>query len=167
MQKRFVLTCVALVWPCLCAAQQTSQQTPQAGKAPPTVTAPQAPAKSPLAALLEAKDRAAWAAFKKKDPEAYAKFLTDDFQAVESDGDGERAKRKVLDEVTHCLYTDYFLQFFVVQPLGTDHAFVTYESTMMFPKTATLRTRRVFIGELWVKQDADWKMMRYQETLVR
>jgi hypothetical protein len=38
---------------------------------------------------------------------------------------------------------------------------------MQFPKTAALRFRRVFIGELWTNRDGEWKMMRYQETLVR
>jgi hypothetical protein len=54
-----------------------------------------------------------------------------------------------------------------VQPLGPDYAFVTYESTMQFPKGSALRLRRVFIGELWTQQNGQWKMMRYQETLVR
>jgi uncharacterized protein (TIGR02246 family) len=111
--------------------------------------------------------RAAWATFKKKDKDGYAKFLTDDFQAVEADGEGERTRLHVLAEVEHCMYTDYLLQFFQVQPLGSDYAFVTYESSMQFPKNSTLRFRRVFVGELWRQRDGQWKMMRYQETLVR
>lgn len=122
---------------------------------------------SALGDLLEAKVRSAWTAFKNKDPDAYAKFLADDFQAVESDGEGERAKLRVLGEVRHCMFTDYLLQFFQVQPLGSDYAFVTYESSMQFPKGSPLRFRRVFIGELWARRGGQWKMMRYQETLVR
>jgi uncharacterized protein (TIGR02246 family) len=117
--------------------------------------------------LLEAKVRAAWATFKKKDKDGYAEFLTDDFQAVESDGDGERAKLHVLREVEHCMYSDYVLQLFQVQPLGPNYAFVTYESSMQFPKGSALRFRRVFVGELWTKRGGQWKMMRYQETMVR
>src|SRR5580692_8832516 len=98
---------------------------------------------------------------------ASAEFLTDDFQAVESDGDGERAKLHVLREVEHCMYIDYMLQLFQVQPLGPDYAFVTYESSMQFPRTSTLRFRRVFVGELWTRREGKWKMMRYQETQVR
>jgi uncharacterized protein (TIGR02246 family) len=124
-------------------------------------------ARPKLADLLEAKVREAWATFKKKDKDGYAKFLTDDFQAVEADGDGERPKLHVLREVEHCMYTDYLLQFFQVQPLGPDNAYVTYESSMQFPKGSPLRFRRVFIGELWTKRNGDWRMMRYQETLVR
>jgi hypothetical protein len=65
------------------------------------------------------------------------------------------------------MYTDYLLQMFQVQPLGPHYAFVTYESSMQFPKSSALHFRRVFIGELWTNRDGDWKMMRYQETMVR
>jgi uncharacterized protein (TIGR02246 family) len=160
MRRWFLCSCVALALPCLAIAQQ-----PPSGKV--FAGAPSTPAPSKLAALLEAQVRAAWATFKKKDKEGYAKFLTDDFQAVEADGDGERTKRHVLMEVEHSMYTDYLLQFFQVQPLGPDYAFVTYESSMQFPKGSALRFRRVFIGELWTNQNGQWKMMRYQETLVR
>jgi hypothetical protein len=111
--------------------------------------------------------RAAWEAFKRKDRDGYAKFLSADFQAVEADGEGERSRLHVLGEVEHCMYTSYLLQLFQVQPLGPDYAFVTYESTMQFPKSAALRLRRVFVGELWSRRTGAWQMLRYQETLVR
>jgi len=141
----------------------------QSSVASATTSAPSDSSKAnpTLAGLLEAQVRGAWTAFKNKDPNAYARFLADDFQAVESDGEGERPKLRVLGEVRHCQYTDYLLQFFQVQPLGPDHAFVTYESSMQFPKGSPLRFRRVFVGELWARRGEQWKMMRYQETVVR
>jgi ketosteroid isomerase-like protein len=164
MMRNWVLSsCVALALPCCALAQAPAA----ASKAPAGATPGHSVADSKLADLLEAKVRAAWAAFKNKDKDGYAKFLTDDFQAVESDGEGERPKRHVLGEVEHCMYTDYLLQFFQVQPLGSDYAFVTYESSMQFPKGSALRFRRVFIGELWTQRSGQWQMMRYQETLVR
>jgi hypothetical protein len=169
MRNWLLWSCVALALP----SHGWAQQAAVAGK-PPAVDKPAVPVQSKdaapqtkLAALLEAKVHDAWGAFKRKDKAAYAKFLTDDFQAVESDGEGERTRLHVLGEVEHCMYTDFLLQFFQVQPLGPDYAFVTYESSMQFPKSSALRFRRVFIGELWTRQGADWKMMRYQETLVR
>jgi hypothetical protein len=160
---------IALLLPCVTLAQPAPAA---AGHAP--LTATNAPATAPntgaapqLAVLLENKVRGAWEAFKRRDRDGYAKFLTDDFQAVESDGDGERSRQHVLLEVEHCQYTNYLLQLFQVQPIGPDHAFVTYESTMQFPRTAALRFRRVFVGELWARSNGQWKMMRYQETLVR
>ena len=162
MRNWMLCSCVALLLPCIAFAQQPAAAKGAAGAASNNSAAP-----PKLADVLEAKVRAAWATFKNKDKDGYAKFLTDDFQAVESDGEGERTKRHVLGEVEHCMYTDYLLQFFQVQPLGSDYAFVTYESSMQFPKNSALRFRRVFIGELWTKRNAEWRMMRYQETLVR
>jgi uncharacterized protein (TIGR02246 family) len=163
MRTRILWLCLVLALPWFAFAQQPAG----ADKAPASTASKNVTADPKLAELLETKVRAAWAAFKKKDKAAYAEFLTDDFQAVESDGDGERAKLHVLREVEHCMYTDYLLQLFQVQPLGPDYAFVTYESSMQFPRSAALRFRRVFIGELWTKRDGPWKMMRYQETMVR
>lgn len=154
---------LALALSCMALAEQPAAPRTPGPAAPPNT----AVAQPELAKVLEAQVRAAWEAFKRKDRTAYAKFLTDDFQAVESDGEGERTRLHVLGEVEHCMYTSYLLQFFQVQPLGTDYAFVTYESTMQFPRTATLRYRRVFIGELWTRLSGHWQMMRYQETLVR
>jgi ketosteroid isomerase-like protein len=162
MRNWMLCSCVALALPGLAFAQQpTAVDKKSAGTANASVP------RSKLAELLEAKVRAAWTAFKNKDKDGYARFLSDDFQAVEADGEGERPRLHVLREVEHCMYTDFLLQFFQVQPLGPDAAFVTYESTMQFPKGSSLRLRRVFVGELWTKRDADWKMLRYQETLVR
>jgi len=164
MRMRMLCCCFALALPWPAFAQQSTAAAEKAAASTPSGTAA---VRTKLAELLEANVRAAWAAFGKKDKDGYAKFLTEDFQAVESDGEGERSRRHVLGEVEHCMYTDYLLQFFQVQPLGPDFAFVTYESSMQFPKNSALRFRRVFIGELWTRQDAQWKMMRYQETLVR
>jgi uncharacterized protein (TIGR02246 family) len=163
MRHRMLCSSVALVLGCCAFAQQAAAADKTSASTPSENAVP----RSPLAELLEAQVRAAWATFKKKDKDGYAKILTDDFQAVEADGEGERPTRQVLGEVEHCMYTDYLLQFFQVQPLGPDFAFVTYESSMQFPKGAALRFRRVFIGELWSKRNGQWKMMRYQETLVR
>jgi len=155
---------LTLTLPCVAVAQQGAVAGgPVARGAPPQAP----PADSGLAALLEQQVRAAWNAFSRKDSGGYAKFLTEDFQAVEADGDGERSRRQVLGEVEHCMFTSYLLQLFQVQPLGADYAFVTYESTMQFPRTAALRFRRVFIGELWSRRGGRWQMMRSQETLVR
>jgi uncharacterized protein (TIGR02246 family) len=155
--------CIALALPCFASAQQAAAT----GKTPASAQPKSTMAQSKLAELLEAKVKAAWAAFKKRDKDGYAAFLTDDFQAVEADGDGERPKPHLLREVEHSMYTDYLLQLFQVQQLGPNYAFVTYESTMQFPKGSATRFKRIFIGELWTNRDGEWKMMRYQETPVR
>jgi hypothetical protein len=123
--------------------------------------------KSQLASMLEAKVRAEWAALAKRDKDAYAEFLADEFMGVEADGDGERSKPRVLHEVERNATSDYLLQLFQVQPLGPNYAFVTYESTVQFAARSATRYRRTFIGELWSLRDGQWKMLRYQETPVR
>jgi len=163
MRNWILFACIALALPCSTFAQKPAAPDKTAASTPSNKVDA---AQSKLAELLERKVRAAWTAFQKKDKNSYAAFLTDDFQAVESDGAGERTKLQTLREVEHVNYTDYLLQLFQVQPLGTHYAFVTYESTMQFPKTSGLRFKRVFIGELWTNRDGDWKMMRYQETPV-
>ncbi len=163
MRNWILYACIALALPRVAFAQQPAVS----DKPPASATSKSAAAQSKLAEVLEGKVRAAWTTFKKKDKAGYAAFLTDDFQAVESDGDGERTKLQTLREVEHSNYNDYLLQLFQVQPLGPHYAFVTYESTMQFPKSSALRFKRVFIGELWTNRDGEWKMMRYQETQVR
>jgi uncharacterized protein (TIGR02246 family) len=163
MRNWILSACIALWLPCTSYGQQPGA-TDKAAAATPSKSAN---SQSKLAELLEAKVRAAWATFKKRDKAGYAAFLTDDFQGVEADGDGERPKPHILREVESSMYTDYLLQLFQVQPLGPNYAFVTYESTMQFPRGATKSYKRVFIGELWTNRDGDWKMMRYQETPVR
>jgi len=163
MQKWVLYLCCIIVAPCVALPQQNDsppQTTP--GKRTESVKT-----QGSLAALLEAKVRAAWSAFKDKDKTAYAAFLTEDFEAVEADGEGERSKARILGEVEHSRFTGYLLQLFQVQPLGPDFAFVTYESTMQFPSSPATRYRRVFIGELWTLREGQWKLMRYQETPVR
>jgi uncharacterized protein (TIGR02246 family) len=162
MRDWLLCSCVVLALPGVALAQQ-----PAAIERKPASTSDNSAPRTKLADLLEAKVRAAWTAFKNKDKDGYARFLADDFQAVEADGEGERSRRHVLGEVEHCMYTDYLLQMFQVQPLGPDNAFVTYESSMQFPRGSALRFRRVFVGELWTQRNGEWKMMRYQETLVR
>jgi hypothetical protein len=103
MRNWMICSCVALALPCLAFAQQPAAAIKPADTATPNGAA----ARPKVADVLEAKVRDAWATFKRKDKIGYAKFLTDDFQAVESDGEGERTKRKVLGEVEHCMYTDF------------------------------------------------------------
>ena len=170
MRNWIFCACIALAGPGYAFGQQPAA----ADKAPASANAaiPSSPSKdtgaqSKLAEMLEAKVKAAWAAYKKRDKNGYAAFLTDDFEGVEADGDGERPKPHILREVEHSMFSDYLLQLFQVQPLGPHYAFVTYESTMQFPKGSATRFRRMFIGELWTNRDGEWKMMRYQETLVK
>jgi hypothetical protein len=117
--------------------------------------------------ILQSKVKAEWEAFKKKDKNAYAELLADDFVAVEDDGDGARNKIHVTNEVAASNIQSYSLSFFKCLPLSPDSAFVTYEITMEFPAKSVNRYKRLLVGELWLKRDGQWKARHYQETRVR
>jgi uncharacterized protein (TIGR02246 family) len=160
---RYIVLLMLLGSPCIMLAQQAAPQRNATENARSKSDSTQ----TNLAALLEARVRAAWETFKMRDKDRYAEFLAGDFQAVEADGEGERSRPRILREVEHSMYTDYLLQLFQVQPLGPDYAFVTYEATIQFPAGPGTRYKRIFVGELWTEENGNWKMKRYQETPVR
>lgn len=120
-----------------------------------------------LAKLLEAKVTAEWEAIKARDKNAFSKLLTDDFIAVESDGDGARNRIKAANELADSFLKDFHLQLLKTYALAPGLAYVRYENTMEFPPKSALRYKRLWIGEIWVKQGDDWKLWRYQETPVK
>jgi hypothetical protein len=115
----------------------------------------------------ESRIKMEWEALKSKDTKAYGELLADDYQGVEVDGRGERNKIQALNELAATNVFSYTLWGLKAIQLGSDAAFVIYESTMQFPPKAQFHYSRVYIGELWVKQGGQWKEMHYQETHVK
>lgn len=135
---------------------------------PQTSSAPgPTPTPSPLAKLLENNVKTEWDAFKKKDKKSYGDLLADDFAAVEDDSQGMRTKAATVAEIDRSVVNQYFLFALHVLPINTNAALVTYELTMQFPPSATVRFKRVLVSELWLKRDGQWKIRYYQETRVR
>lgn len=120
-----------------------------------------------LNAMFEAKIKVEWEALKNKDKKAYAELLADDYQGVGIDGRGERNKIQSINDLDETNRFNYTLERFKTISLGPDAAFVIYESTMQFPPKAQLRYLRVYISELWVRRDGQWKELHYQETHVK
>ena len=116
---------------------------------------------------LEAKIKIEWEALKNKDRKAYGELLADDYQGVEIDGRGERNKIQSINELADENIYNYTLERFKLIPLGPDAACVIYESTMQFPPKAQVRFSRVYISELWVKREGQWKEVHYRETHVK
>jgi hypothetical protein len=117
--------------------------------------------------ILQSKVKAEWEAWKRKDKNAYAELLADDFAAVEDDGNGERNKIQAMNEVAASNIQNYSLAFFKCLTLSPDSAFVSYEITMEFPVRSVNRYKRSLVGELWLKRGGQWKARHYQETHVR
>ena len=149
------------------AASAWAQQATQPGKAQEGNPPSRPTANQALKDALEPKVKAEWDALKNKDKKTFASLLTDDFEAVEDDGDGARNKIHAANEAEHSNIHDYSMAFFNPIPLSPNAAFVTYEVTMVFPPKATMRYRRIFITEIWIKQGQEWKMRHYQETRVK
>ena len=84
-----------------------------------------------------------------------------------SNGDGARNRYKAANELAESFVVDYHLQMFKTYALAPNITYVRYENTMEFPAKAALRYKRLWIGEIWVKQGSDWKLWRYQETPVK
>jgi ketosteroid isomerase-like protein len=160
MRKPLILasTLLLLPWPTL-----THQAAPPAQAAQPAKSA----AATDLTNLLDARIKAEWEAFKKKDKKAYADLLAEDYVAVEADGDGERNKQHMLREIEHSMITDYAISFLKVTPLGPDAAFARYEVFFRFPSKSAVPFEKVLIGELWVRRGGQWKALHYQETRVK
>jgi hypothetical protein len=122
---------------------------------------------SGLNGMFQAKIKAEWDALKNKDKKAYAELLAEDYQGVETDGQGERTKIQALNELPNGNVSNYTLWGFKLIPLGPDATFVIYEVTLQFPPRSVTRYSRCYITELWVKRAGTWKLLHYQETKVK
>jgi hypothetical protein len=137
---------------------------PKANTPPPFGTAS---TDSALNSMFETKIHAEWEAIKNKDKKAYGELLADDYQGVGIDARGERNKIQSINDLDETNSFNYTLERFKTSSLGPDAAFVIYESTMQFPAKAQLRYLRVYISELWVRREGQWKELHYQETHVK
>jgi len=157
MRGRHILQTVVLIGCFSCALPQPSR-----GATSDNVSGQK------LEALLAANVKAEWDAFKNRNKKAYSELLTDDFVAVEDDGEGTRNRYKATNEIDNSNISNYDQRFFKVFPLSPNVALVTYELTFVFPPRAQVRFKRVFISEIWLKQqDGQWKLRQYQETSVK
>jgi len=120
-----------------------------------------------LQSLFASRIHSEWEALKTKDKKAYGDLLADDFEGVETDGEGERNKVQAVNEVAGENVFQYTLWGLKVTPLGPEAALVTYEVTMEFPPKSVLRYSRVLVSEVWVKRQGLWKELHYQETHVK
>ena len=151
---------ISVVLACFAWSQQPSAST---GEKPGSA----ASSSARLTQLFTAKVTAEWDAFKKKDKQAYSNLLADDFTGIEDDGEGTRKKTTAAAEVDKSVIHDYKLFALTVLPIDPSAAFVTYEITLEFPPGVQVRFKRVFVSELWLKRNGEWKERFYQETRVR
>jgi Domain of unknown function (DUF4440) len=157
-----VFACVVGVTALAAAQQPAPQSNSGEGRQSGSVSADSA-----LKDMFEAKIKAEWEAIKNKDKKAYGELLADDYQGVEVDTQGERTKIQALSELQNGNVFNYTMWGFKFIPLCSDAAFVIYEVTLQFPPRSVVHFSRVYITELWVKRDGQWKELHYQETHVK
>jgi uncharacterized protein DUF4440 len=162
MRDYFVFACIAWLTSLALAQQRTMP-----AKTGESVQSGRVSADSGLKDLFESKIKVEWEALKHKDKKGYAELLADDYEGVEVDGRGERNKVQAVNEVDRGNVYNYTLFGLKVLPLGPDAAFVIYEVTMEFPPKAQVRYSRIYITELWIKREGQWKELHYQETHVK
>jgi hypothetical protein len=165
MRKIIVVAGAGLLLACSAFGQQPAA--PAGPPPPPTNLHSNTAAPADLSDHLQANIRGMWAAFRDKKKQSYADYLWDDYQAVEEDGDGERNKLRVLREVDQSVVSDYSLQLFRIDPISAEAALVTYENVIKFPRGASSRFEKIFVSEIWVKRQGQWKAWRYQATRVK
>lgn len=168
--QRFLIAALGLSLCCAVASPQ-EVSSGHANNASTTVTAQTDNKQSTTDLALQdqfaTKIKAEWEAVKNKDKKTYGELLADEYQGVEVDGAGERNKLQAVAELVNSNVFNYTLWGLKVTSLGPDATFIVYESTMQFPPGAQIRFSRVYIGELWVKRDSQWKLLHYQETRVK
>ncbi len=165
MRTRVCCACVTVLFMCSAWAQKPEPKADANTKVAAGTPADKAEAE--LRDLLLAKVTAEWEATKNKDMEAYEKLLADDAVILPTDGNGTRNKLKGVFQLKETAVASYLLANFRVLPLCPDAAHVTYESTVTYPRWAQFRVSRLYISELWLKRDGQWKMRWYQETAVK
>lgn len=163
MRNCGICACLTLMLTCFALAQQPTTK----AKANPDKGRSRTSAEPDVKQILESKVKAGWEAFKKKDKTTYRDLLADDFEGVENDGEGTRNKTHTVNEIDAGNVYNYSLFGIKVMPLGQDAAFVTYEVTVEFPPKAQIKYSRVYVSELWLKRDGQWKQRHYQETHVK
>lgn len=160
---RIIRGCVWLALAVGALAQEPATSAKPSPSRQPDRAAPQ----TKLNDVLSANVTAEWEAFKKKDKKAYDALLADDFVGVEDDNQGQRKKAAAVAEIDRSVVNDYKLFAVSVTRLDPNSALVTYELTLLFPPKATVKFKRVMVGEIWIRRNGQWKERYYQETHVR
>lgn len=158
LMRTYFLACAALFLGSFAFGQQ-----PQAAAGAPTKPADQAE----LTNLLDAKIKAEWEAIKHRNPKALGDLLSEEYVGVEADSEGERFKWKAQSELQESAVTDYTLSFLKVVPLCADAAFARYEVFVRFPPKSIVKFEKLLVGEVWIKRDDKWQLLRHQETKVK
>jgi hypothetical protein len=151
---KMILTAVACV--SLLASGATAQEIQKA-----------VPKSSSNPPALEAKVRKVWEDFKSKNKTSLGTALAEGFREMEEGGSGFGDKKAEIASVDEFELTSYMLKDFVVKPLGTHSALVTYSAHYEGKTGGQVQKSDSIFGEVWVHEGNDWKVLYIQETTVK
>jgi hypothetical protein len=131
-----------------------------------TATAQSKPA-VPSAAEMEAKVKKSWEDFKTKNKAGFAADLAEGFREVEDDGDGARDQKTEIEEMDQLELTQFSLNNFRVEPIGSDGVLVTYAGEYSGKFAGQAVHQKAVYSEVWVRRGNAWKVLYIQETNVK
>lgn len=139
------------------ALAATAQGTPPAAKS------------TAITPALEPKVQKVWENFKSKNKAALGASLAQGFREMEEGGSGFGNKKAEIASVDEFELTSYVLKDFVVKPLGTHSALVTYSAHYEGKTGGQMQKSDSIFGEVWVHEGKsnDWKVLYIQETTVK
>ena len=161
--KRILALVSLLIFAAACANQpmDNKNMTSNANSGTGTKTAGAAPSEADLIA----KEKGAWDAFKKKDADAFGKFVTSDYIEVLDSGISDKAKAigGMKDfEITDVTFSDWKMT-----PIDKDAALLTYKVTSVKGKYMgkDIPPGPYYEASAYVNRNGEWQSIYYQETL--
>jgi ketosteroid isomerase-like protein len=107
-----------------------------------------------------------WDAYRRRDIVEHNALLSDDYRAVYPDGSihPKPTRHQFASEpMSSFKFSD-----FLAEPLGEDFALVSYIADVEGPGPGGRQVQaRFVVGEVWAREAGEWKVRKYQPTVVK
>ncbi|MET7393516.1 nuclear transport factor 2 family protein [Dactylosporangium sp. NPDC005572] len=102
-------------------------------------------------------------AFIERDRDKVAALVTDNHVSIMSYArfDG---RAQLLDHLDDYAFRSYLTDDLTTTPLGPEEALISFRSTLDGTYADKPVPRDVLVGEVWLRQDGNWREATYQET---
>lgn len=121
----------------------------------------------PSSAVLEARVRRLWTAFKNKDKPALSALLDDKFRLFEEGLSAFGDKKTEVNAVDDFELISYTLSDFTVKSVGPNTALVTYIAEYQGKSGGEVSKAKSVFGEVWVHPGKEWEALYMQETYMK
>ena len=128
---------------------------------------PPAAKSTAITPALEPRVQKVWENFKSKNKASLGASLAEGFREMEEGGSGFGDRKAEIASVDDFELTSYVLKDFVVKPLGTHSALVTYSAHYEGKTGGQTQKSDSIFGEVWVHEGNNWKVLYIQETSVK